>query len=201
MKIKALFVFIMLIPLIVGSVVYAGDRLPNRPGGDTTGESIVYEYKEGVVPEHLKVAPEASKTELVLNGLYWFPEKEGKFTKVKRGYWGTLTMATPGGWWVDVSVPLVTYLNGVGQYVKYVEFCGQSSNGAKTKPISWEINSMRKNEWDGPIAWPANNNLNCVGHTFTPKVIIEDLNIAVKVYYKNNTHDFSFYKAWAKVVP
>jgi len=33
MKIKALFVFIMLIPLIVGSVVYAGDRLPKRPWG------------------------------------------------------------------------------------------------------------------------------------------------------------------------
>jgi len=196
MKIKTLIALMLLVPLAIGSVAYAGDPLPPDLEAPPTEEATVYEYQEGEIQEQLDHAPDVESRAFGMYGVNWFPEKPSKFAKVKRYTEGTKTRVnTPGTYYMDISIPLYYWYDG-SQKLQQVSFCGQSSKGAKTKPVKWEWWSEGSQFYSGSIAWSANENVQCVQKIYSPATL-EKQNLLVRVYvkYHNTTHSFTFKKA------
>jgi len=199
MKIKIIIALVVLISLLAGGVVFAQDPQPPEDASAPQEESVVYQYVETSEPKSPSIE---KRNELAVYGINWFPEIDKKFTTFKRAPSGTKTMVKLAGkYYVDIAIPLVTHVEFYPQYINLVEFCGYSSKGAKTKPVSWELWSFNKKFWGGAITWPANNYVNCVYKSFQNPVMKEDLLARVYVNYKNTTHKFTFLKASVRTAP
>jgi len=148
------------------------------------------------------IAPEIDlKNDLAIHSENWFPEKPNKFKPFKRRPWGTKIQAlAPGEYYVDIAIPLLTYIAGKAQYIKTIEFCAESSIGAKTKPVKWEIWTYDRTTplWNGEIGWPADNDKHCIGKTFGTGIWLQDLSIAVKLNFKSTSHNIFMHKAWVR---
>jgi len=201
MKKSILIALIVLIPLVIGSVplVRATDLQP--PSVTPTEISVAHSPDEGVPPELLN--PDLGFVDTAFNGLFWMPEKEGKFSKIKHraSYGGTrLRVNTPGDYWVDLPLSFDTYIDGIARKISFVEFCGQTTNYNKVFPIYWLFWDEAYN-FDGVnIIWASNNNVNCSSRTFSPAVWKQSLAISVLVRFKNTSDYFTFRKAWLKTI-
>jgi hypothetical protein len=138
-------------------------------------------------------------TDIAVHGTMWNPELRGKFSLFKPLGWGTATkVKAAGNQWVHIPIPYITYLEDVAQKIRYVEFCAQSSAGSTTKPTALHLWAGSKRFYAGAISWPANNNYNCSGASFSPGVWKEDLGVSVLLHYENTTDSITLYKAWAQ---
>jgi len=177
MKIKALIALMLLAPLVIGSVAYAGDT---------------------VTVEQAIDAPEAGERYFGMYGINWFPEKAGKFSKIKRNVNGTKTQVnTPGTYYVNISIPIFYYEDGTQNGLYGVRFCGQSSKGAKTKPVKWKFWASGTQFFSESILWPADEDEHCIDEYFTPTALQNNLLVQVYVKYYNTTHTFTFKRAFA----
>jgi len=199
MKTKIIISLFVLIPLLVTNIALAEKPAPGHPepsGEPSEIDTYIFDA------ENLKLAPVAGNTDLAVHNQGWMPEKPNKFKPFKYEHWATIIKAlAPGYYWVGISIPLITYLDGVAQRIKYVEFCADSSKGAKSKPTAWEIYERRNIVWSGNINWPADNDTHCIGHTFSPAIWKQDLGISVYLYFKNKDHIIYMEKAWVKTIP
>lgn len=148
------------------------------------------------------VAP-AGDYDFTNHGTAWVPENRASFLAfIPRG-WGSATrVKAAGSQWVHIPIPYPTLMAGSLMYIKYVEFCAKSSNGASTKPIQmdlWEAGGTKF--YSGAVSWPADNAYHCVGHTFSPATWRQDLGISVLLSYANTTDVITLYKAWVRVAP
>lgn len=152
-----------------------------------------------------EVAP-AGIYDFTNHGTAWVPEKRNNFSHFKPFGWGTKTSVklkfSPSNQWVHIPVPMPSRIANDFVNVQYVEFCARSSNGAYTKPIRWDLwNDHTGRFYSSGISWPANNDRNCIGHTFSPTVWVSDLGISVLIKYANNKDAVTLYKAWVRVEP
>jgi len=196
MKIKFLIAVIVLIPLLVTNVALAEPLATGN--SELSGTS--YKIDQYIVAdENLNLAPGAGNTDVAVHNQDWKPEKPNKFKSFKYHGWATdIKTLAPGYYFVGTTIPLITYLDGTKQYVKYVEFCARSSNGAESMPDYWAIHEKANIWYSDNISWPADNDTHCFGYTFNPGRFLEDLSVSVRLYYKNTTHVISMEKAWVR---
>jgi len=140
------------------------------------------------------------------HGTAWVAEKRGNFRLFKPFGWGirTATKAkfSPSDQWIHIPIPMPSRIADNLMYVQYVQFCAQSTNGALTRPIRWDL-------WDDNtgrifargINWPADNLKHCIGYTFSPVKWASNLGISVLVRYANATDQVTMFKAWVRVRP
>lgn len=147
------------------------------------------------------VAP-AGDYDFGTHGTAWVPEKSAGFALFKPFGWGIETRAKVAGYqWVHIPVPVATRIAGSRMLIKYVEFCAQSTNGAISKPVRWDMWDYNGSFYSAAIAWPATNNKYCFGHTFSAPFAFEGLGISVRLKFANPTDKITLYKAWVRVVP
>ena len=147
------------------------------------------------------VAP-AGNYDFGAHGTAWVAQKNTQFKLFRPYGWGIVTKAKAAGKkWVHISVPFPTRIAEDRMLISYVEFCAQSSNGAITKPIRWDMWDNNGMFYSEDISWPGNNNKNCYGHTFNPPFAIEGLGVSVQLNFANTTDKITLYKAWVRVTP
>jgi len=194
MKIKTLLALALLVPLVIGSVAYAGD--PTPPDLEPAAEevSVVTDYHPGELSEQFTLSPDIVERAFGAYGDSWNPEKDGKFSKVKRNPKGTITQVnTPGSYYVNISIPLMYWEDGSYGKIKEVRFCGQSSKGEKTKPVRWEFWEEGTKFLDASVPWPADEKLHCVEKSYTTATMdLRSLLVRVLVDYANISHTFTF---------
>jgi len=197
MKLKILVALLVLIPFLVTNVAFAEPMTTRNPElSDEQSEIDSYTVVDG----NLNLAPVAGNTDIAVHNQGWMPERPKKFKYLKYFHWATyIKVLAPGTYWVGISIPLITYLDGTKQYVKYVEFCAESSKGAKSMPDYWKIVDNYTALWSDSVSWPADNDRHCIGHTFTPGQWMEDIGVSVRLNYKNTDHVISMDKAWVKI--
>jgi len=138
-------------------------------------------------------------------GTAWVPQIRNKFSQWKPLGWGTAvkvkTTAVGQDQWVHIPVPMPTLLDGSWVDISYVEFCAQSSSGASSKPVHWDLWSDYGQFYSENITWPADNNIHCIGHTFSQMTWQPNLGVTVLLHFTNSTHTITLYKAWVEVLP
>lgn len=205
MKHRVLISLLLLALLLLGgpaiSPVVAGN-----PGVALAEETPVFQtftYEDGNPPDALlESIASAPYTHLAVQGTLWTPERRARFQVFSPKGWGTFTglkaVNVPGDEWVHIPLPLITYLEDVGQKIDYVEFCARSTNGAVTKPVQIHLWAHDVRFYAGAITWPANNNLNCHGVMINPPVWKQALGISVLLHFQNSADRITLYKAWVK---
>lgn len=196
---------VIVLALLLPSSNFAVSAQDGAEGGDLsiTPEGVVvktYAFPDGKEPFARPTGTEAVPwTDISVHGTMWRPENSAQFAMYKPYGWGIATKVKAiGNQWVHIPIPYITYLEDVGQKVRYVQFCAQSSAGAATRPTALHLWTGNTRFYAGAVAWPANNNLNCWGVTFSPGVWRADLGVSVLLYYANITHTITLYKAWAQ---
>jgi len=199
MKIKILVALLVLVPLVISSVAYAGEPTPPTDETPAPEDSVIIDPQDGVIIERPDLGPDATNRYLVMLGINWFPEKVNKFSKIKRDNRGTTTRVnTPGSYYVDISIPLIDYENGKEQKIEQVGFCGQSSKGAKTKPVQWKLWSSSGIFFTGTMTWPSDEDPHCVVKTFSTPKYESGLTVSALVNYYNTSHTFTFMESWVR---
>jgi len=165
------------------------------------GAMLATAEEEPTVGTETDARASSGDTDMVAHGTAWVAERPGKFKNSgwKPFGWGTWTRRkAAGNEWMHISIPYISRLEGDRTYVKYVEFCGESTNGAVTKPIRidvWDNNTRIASQ---AVAWVANNNYQCHGVVINPAVAAQSLSVSVRVHYDNAVDQVTMFKAWAK---
>jgi|GEM_PF-2734941 len=199
---KALKVISILVVMALMLTGVAAFRAPARAQTDSPsaeGSIIIYSPELGEVGPG---APLANETDLAMQGTGWAAEGISAFKTFKPYGWGTLTRKYAASEaWVHAPLVATSYLNGVAQKLRYVEFCAKSSNGVSTKPITLDVwNNTGKTSSDA-IAWPADNAYHCIGKTYATPAFHQSVGISVKLHFANGTDTITLYKAWARMGP
>lgn len=154
-------------------------------------------------PASVNLAAPAGNYDFATHGTAWVPEARGQFQAFSPKGWGIPTrVKAPGSYWVHIPVSYPTYIAGSAMYIKYVEFCAKSTNGASSKPVHWDLwEADHSNFYSQDISWTANNLYHCWGHTFSPGTWRQDLGISVLLTFVNTTDTITLSKAWVSVNP
>lgn len=156
--------------------------------------------RQSIDPQAAPANP--GSTDMAMQGTMWQPQDRKSLSLFQPLGWGTairLKPKKPVDQWIQIGVPLITYLESTPQKVKYVEFCARSSNGASTKPVQMDLWDNDKSFGSFSIAWPADNDYHCFGHDFGAAAAWRStLGISVKLHFANTTDIITLYKAWVR---
>lgn len=201
MKRRNSWLTLLIIPLVVGSVAFAGTG-PTSPDPRGEVQSVTYGLEENAPPKSPEPSGEAVRTDLAMHGTLWTAELRGQFQIFQPKGWGTTTRVKAASLqWVHIPLPYATFINGVAQRIQYVEFCAQSSNGAISKPVRMDLWANNQRFLSKNIGWLANNAIQCRNHAFATPVWKEDLGLSVLLNFANATDQITLYKAWVRLVP
>jgi hypothetical protein len=94
---------------------------------------------------------------------------------------------------------MATYIDGTKLYIKQVEFCVQSTNGAATNPTRLHVRANGNLLGDIPVSW-SDNNYHCAYIIFTPAQWADSVGISVKLRFAYGTDQITLFKEWVKLV-
>jgi hypothetical protein len=193
-KTRLIVSFVLLLSLISLS---SGSELvqaaPSLQGEET---AVVTPYDETAE----LITPDSTVTHFATHGTAWVAEKPAKFKKFRAYGWGTQTkILLPGDQWVHIPLVYATFINGSAQYVEFVQFCADSTNGARSKPIQLDIWAGAVRIYSVPIDWPANNDINCVTYWLPSPTWYEDIGLSVLLHFGNTNDKITLYKGWLQI--
>jgi len=167
--------------------------------------AVLATAEEGAEPvaatvEESDARASSGDTDMVAHGTAWVAERRGKFKMFKPFGWGTKMKIKvgPSNEWVHIPIPYMSRIENDRTWVEYVEFCGRSSNGALTKPIRLDVWNNRSRIASVTISWAANNNVQCHGISFSPKVMAQSLGLSVLLHFDSTTDNITLYKGWVR---
>jgi len=141
-----------------------------------------------------------NSSDVAVHGTGWVPQSRAGFSVWRPYGWGTATKSKAvANRWVHIPLVYPTYLVDIGQKLYYVEFCAQSTNGARTKPIQMDVWGGTTRIYTGAVVWPADNDSHCVGQSFS--TWYEDVGLSVLLKFGNTADTITLYKAWVNVGP
>ena len=194
---KIIFLFLIIGVLITSSVALGAPARQESVEPELEGETFIYTPGED---EPLAIT---GTTDLVSQGTGGVSARKGMFSLFKYLGWGTVTraksFAAPTDEWVHIPVPMMTRLDGDWMYIKYVQFCAKSTDGANTKPIGLHLRSNNDLFGNYAITWPADNKYHCFGVSLNTWK--ESLGVSVKLHYADAISKITLYKVWVQVGP
>ena len=196
---KSIFFLILIFAFMTSSIA-----LGAPPKKATENETVVTGgvYTPGVddPPELLAIT---GLSDFATQGTAWVSERPRRFKLWKVRGWGTQTVhygsSAPADEWVHLPLSTATYIDGTQLYVKHVEFCAQSTNGAVTKPTRLHVRANGALVGDIPVSW-SDNDFHCAYIVFTPALWMESVGISVKLHYANGNDQITLFKGWVRMV-
>lgn len=194
MRIKLMVVMVLLLALPFGLFFATGGVEANQVQSDEVEViPILRDYDETIEADR----GATPRSDFAVHGSSWARESPSMFSSFKVMGWGTAAKVKAAGYqWVHISIPYLTYIEDIPQYVRYVEFCAASTNGASTKPVKLDVWAHTTRISSTAISWPADNGIHCYGVTYNPAVWKQDIGVSVQLYFANSTDKITLYKAW-----
>ena len=181
MNYKAITSLLVLIPLLLGGVstshiVTGGSDI--APAASPKSEELLF------------------VSSISMAGTMWQPQREAQFGQWTVYGWGTAVKSSiAGNRWVHIGVPNVWFLENQFKSISLVQFCARSSSGNRTKPTQMDVWSYGTQISSDAITWANNNDLQCIDHTFNPRVFYRDVSISVFLHFANTTDEITLYRA------
>lgn len=197
---KIIFIFLIIVVFVSSSVAMGAPTQLQEVEPEVEVSGFVYTPGVDDPPDIQAITGE---THLVTQGTAWVQERPKRFKRWKKMGWGTRAVyfgsLAPADEWVHLPVTMATYIDGTQLYVKHVEFCAQSTNGAVTKPTRLHVRANGNLLGDIPVSW-SDNNYHCAYIIFTPAQWAESVGISVKLHFANGTDQITLFKGWVKLV-
>jgi len=147
-------------------------------------------------------------TDVVAYGTAWVPEIRPAFNNWKPYGWGLrakIKTTHEGTYqWVHIPIPYISRGDGAWSYFDLAEFCIQSSHPAQTRPTQIDLWSDNRGRfYSGPVMGWSTSNTGKQCFTINPagKLWLESFGISVRIFFADDTHQLTLYKAWVRVVP
>jgi hypothetical protein len=181
MNYKSITSLLLLIPLLLGGVSTS----------QTAAGSPDIAPAASVKPDELLYVSAIS-----MAGTMWQPQRDAQFNQWVVYGWGTAVKSSiAGNRWVHIGVPNVYFLENQFKSISTVEFCARSSSGNRTKPTQMDVWSYGTQISTQSISWANNNNIQCISHTYSPRVYYRDVSISVSLHFANTTDEITLYRA------
>lgn len=181
MNYKAITSLLVLIPLLLGGV----STSQGTAGGSDLAPAASVKSAELLYVSAISMA-----------GTMWQPQRDTQFSQWVVYGWGTAVKSSiAGNRWVHIGVPNIYFLENSFKSISSVGFCAKSSRGSRTKPTQMDIWSLDTQISTQSISWASNNNLQCINHTFSPRVFHYDVSISVSLHFANITDEITLYRA------
>lgn len=201
MKYFRLALSLLFLLIIFTSSVATGASTVRAQTDPSAPEAEIGVYTPGVDDPAVPLAL-TGFTDIAVQGTAWVAERPWRMYTFQPFGWGVKTRPKfVTDEWVHIAIPYATYIDSSAQKIKHVEFCAQSTAGARSKPIAWHLWANGARFASYTISWPADNNQHCAWVNYSTAFWKEALGYSVLLRYANQADRITLFKAWVRLVP